>query len=206
MIEAQEISDKQVMNATKVEAQAASGRIRFITTLPSGRELSSEWIKESNKTQGVLKWCEAVRGAIVGDAEEEAAKTRRRLREQQQATSAPALPAELALPSISPSLLGQRGSTGLATPAGQTLSSDPTAFLEQALAQAEQTEAFWRGEALKANANHSAAVAALQKWRQIKASLSAGAAPSASVDIGSRGGVMPALLDLGRAVAEDSEE
>ena len=166
MTDAKQVGDKQIMQNTKVEAQPASGRIRFATTLPSGRKVESEWIKESSKTQGVLKWCEAVRAEIVADQEEAEAKTKRRLMEER--ASAPAL---IVPPGLSGTPPGGPATISSATSAAQNLSSDPVAFIEGQVQAAEASVQRWSFEAQRAQQELTLATNDLRQWQAIRASL-----------------------------------
>jgi hypothetical protein len=80
-IEESQVNDRSIMEATVIERQDSSGRIRFKTKLPSGRELESNWIQESDKTTAGIQWAEAVRGQIVADSSQAATRARRNLQE-----------------------------------------------------------------------------------------------------------------------------
>lgn len=168
-----EISDKSIMAATQVEAQPSSGRIRFVTKLPSGKELSSEWIQESDKTKGVLRWCEAVRTAVGEEQVEAEADRKKRVLASRDARAVAAQPGFQGLSASLPPTLAS-----LNTPAGQSSMSDPAAFLTQAVQNAEQAEAHWRAAAATATANWQAALADLQKWKQIATSLNLQTTPT----------------------------
>lgn len=167
MIEQSQISDKAIMAGTQVEAQQASGRIRFVTKLPSGKPLESEWLQESSKTQGVLRWCEAVRGAIVQDAAEQEEERKARVLASRGARLVAASSQPPAIFPAMTELPAPSSSSNAALPS----MSDPAAFLTQAVKNAEQAEAHWRVQAATATANWQAALADLAKWRQIAQSL-----------------------------------
>ena len=108
-IEESQINDRDILEATHVARQDHSGRIQFRTKLPSGRDLNSEWIQESDKTKAMVLWVEAVRGQIAQDSNEAAAKARRTLKELRAAQ--PAVPRLLGADGLA------MGSSGSSTPA-----------------------------------------------------------------------------------------
>jgi hypothetical protein len=67
MLEAGDINDNQILNAT-VQRTDARGLTQLRVNLPSGRLLCSEWITEDNKKPALRKWVEVVREQIVADA------------------------------------------------------------------------------------------------------------------------------------------
>lgn len=164
-----EKSDKEILAMTEVETQAASGRMRFTTTLPSGRKLESDWFQESSKTRWLLKWCGAVNEEIRRDAEEERAKLKRRVLEQRN---------QQALAGVPSAGLGSDGmphfpttSTESSTSAAPGLVSDPLAFLNQALDLAEKEAQRARQAAEQANKMLERAETNLKKWKAAHASL-----------------------------------
>jgi hypothetical protein len=118
------INDRDIMDGTVIENQDHSGRIRFKTTLPSGRDLNSEWIQASDKTKAGILWVAAVRQQIVADSEESAARARRELKELKAAQ--PAVP-QFVGPDGSP-----LASSGLSTPVAAPSLSPTLAMLAPA--------------------------------------------------------------------------
>lgn len=173
MTEANEISDKAIMAGTSVEAQPSSGRIRFVTKLPSGRALESEWVQESDKTKGVLRWCEAVKAEIVADsaAAEEERKQKVLTARKSRKVLAPAPTAEQVSPLIFPSVVEPSAGTASDTTAAPNLVSDPSAFLDGSLKNAEAAEQYWREQFERAERELGKASANLKKWKLIKEAL-----------------------------------
>ena len=137
-IEESQVNDRSILEATVIERQDHSGRIRFKTTLPSGRDLNSEWIQESDKTKAGILWAEAVRGQIVADSQEAAARAKRVLREVKAAQ--PAAPRLLgvdgqALPSSESSMPAAVPSR---SPTPATSAMDPSAYVRAQHAAARQ--------------------------------------------------------------------
>lgn len=164
-----ELSDKAILDLTEVETQAATGRMRFLTTLPSGRKLESEWFQESSKTRWLLKWCGAVNDQIRIDQQEEMAKQRRQASERKSQRALAGVPsAEPGSPLTFPSL---GSGTESSTSAAPFLTSDPFAFLNQALDLAEQEAMRCRQEADAANKALERAETNLKKWKAAHASL-----------------------------------
>lgn len=134
-LEESQVNDRSILEATVIERQDHSGRIRFKTTLPSGRDLNSEWIQESDKTKAGILWAEAVRGQIVADSQEAAAKAKRVLREVKAAQ--PVAPRLLgvdgqALPSSessTPAAVPSRSPTPAMSGMPHTVSADPAVYV-----------------------------------------------------------------------------
>lgn len=62
-------NDQEILDKSRMDV-APNGAVRFHYTLPSGRELCSEWVAEEKKKGAALIWCQAVRDAIVQDVTE----------------------------------------------------------------------------------------------------------------------------------------
>ena len=171
MIDASEVSDQQIMRNTKTET--ANGRFRFLTKLPSGRDVESPWKAESDKRKGVLAWVDAVRAEIVADAQEAQAQAKRRYLEERQSQQGSA-PALIVGPDSKP--IGPAGSTPLttlsSTPAGQGLSSDPRAFVEGQLAAQTASVERLRSQYKEVSEALRVAHESMLQWRAILASLS----------------------------------
>lgn len=155
-----QISDRKIMAQTKIEE--IGGKRHFSMTLPSGRE-----VKAVFSSGGVIKWCAAVNAEIEADEQEERARQKKLWQERKAAPTA-----EPGLTMTFPSLpAATAAGTSSSTPAAPGSLSDPLAFLDAALRQAETEELHWRGAALSATANWEKAKADLLKWRAIAESL-----------------------------------
>jgi hypothetical protein len=167
------IQDAEILKMSKQETNDAGNRIRFLATLPSGREIHSEWLDPGQRREAMKAWLAAVRAEIVRDEEEVHLKAKRARMEamadgSESLDSAP--PAEQAsnapIHRVVPST-----TAGRSLPSVSTVMSDPALFIKQAVAQAEQNVSYWRAEATKATAEWQAAEAALKKWRGIATSI-----------------------------------
>lgn len=67
MVEAGDINDTQILNAT-TQRKDARGLTQFLFKLPSGVEINSEWIPDDHLKQALRLWVDAVRSRIVEDA------------------------------------------------------------------------------------------------------------------------------------------
>ena len=76
MLEGRDVSDTQILESTIRDADA-KGLVRFRTTLPSGRTLTSEFMDADAARGTVIQWCENVRQQIEVDIAEEKAKKAR---------------------------------------------------------------------------------------------------------------------------------
>lgn len=153
-IEESFINDRSILEATVIERQAHSGRIHFKTKLPSGREIESNWIQESDKAKAGMQWIEAVRGQIVADSQEAAAQSRRQLKEFKAAQP------------VAPQFVGPDGqalaSSGLSTPAAPPLPSQTPAMSASAPTTADPT-AYVRSQHAVARARLDALTAEKQR-------------------------------------------
>jgi hypothetical protein len=179
--DASTVSDKTIMANTQVESQATSGRIRFATKLPSGRDINSEWVQESSKTAGVIQWCGAVRAEIVADQEEDRARAKRKAFESRQVSEATAArlatspqgsgAARIVGPDSTPIIPTAPLSTISGGSAGQSLSSDPVAFIEQQVQMAQESVTRLRAAYLQTGELLSGAERSLAQWTAIRLSL-----------------------------------
>lgn len=75
-VQTADIGDGEILSATKT-LEEGNG-YKFSINLPSGRTLESAPVgADYPKTQAIMQWLEAVKGEIVGDAEEAASKAAR---------------------------------------------------------------------------------------------------------------------------------
>src|SRR5690348_1917385 len=71
------IQDAEILKISKQETNDAGNRIRFLATLPSGREIHSEWLDPGQRREAMKAWLGAVRAEIVADEEETRLKAKR---------------------------------------------------------------------------------------------------------------------------------
>lgn len=68
MVEGRDWSDSQILGAT-IQQTDTEGKIRYRTSLPSGREIMSEWMRPGDLSgKAVIRWCEFVRQEIDSDS------------------------------------------------------------------------------------------------------------------------------------------
>lgn len=79
MIESSDLNDSDILEQTS-QLNDGKGNIKFKITLPSGRELSSEWISPDHRRTAIHAWLEAVKAQAVADSEAEEAERNARLR------------------------------------------------------------------------------------------------------------------------------
>lgn len=177
-LESRDINDGSVIEATKI-AQSQNGAVQFSITLPSGRELVSEWIAEDKRREARDIWIATVRNEMVADADqkrEEARKaaTAQRLRQEATPTNTGALHTE-------PAYFGPTKQTAFTpdtpTSAG-AISTSPDDFIRQSLQQAQRDVAYWQGVASGAAAEWKKAQENLDKWTALASALGAKEIPN----------------------------
>lgn len=67
-VQASDINDGEIINKTQQETDD-KGRMRFHYVLPDGSPLSSDWVMPDLVRSARWQWVEAVKGAIVGQAQ-----------------------------------------------------------------------------------------------------------------------------------------
>lgn len=155
-LEAADLNDGAILGATRQERHD-NGACRFHITLPSGRELHSEWIAQDNLKKAVFSWCEAVRAEAVADSDaanreaKEAALQRRR---SEQLAAPPA------------AVAGVHARTS-AEPA-----ADPADFARSQLALLELEVAHWQMALSDAQDKLRGALKARDKWAAVVETLS----------------------------------
>ncbi len=79
-LESSDLNDGQILQQTKQRTDP-KGNIQFVIKLPSGRDLTSEWIQKDNVRTAMKTWLEVVKEQAVADSNaerlERAAKSRR---------------------------------------------------------------------------------------------------------------------------------
>lgn len=77
MIEGRDLNDTDILQST--EQVVEEGKVRYRTKLPSGREVTSEWMNPDDMAgKIVIKWCEFIREQVDLDAREAAAVKKRK--------------------------------------------------------------------------------------------------------------------------------
>ena len=81
-LEASDLNDGGILKAS-VRETGKDGLMRYKCRLPSGRDLTSEWMREEHFSKAAIAWCDAVRNQAVADvqfdARERAAAAKRAL-------------------------------------------------------------------------------------------------------------------------------
>lgn len=88
-LEAADIQDSAIMAMSKQETND-KGKMQFSASLPSGREIHSEFFDPGRKRDALLAWLPAVRSAILSDDEEARAQAKQNAALAQQAKDVPA--------------------------------------------------------------------------------------------------------------------
>lgn len=160
MIEASDLNDGQILNATRQETNN-SDQLRFSIVLPSGRKVTSEWIDRSKAKQAMFAWLETIKSQVVqdGEAKQEAARKARR---------DAALLSESA-PTVS---AGTDTPPTLATGRGRTEGADPFLYAERQLALAAAEVQHWDWTYKDAEQKLKKATAVRDKWARILSQLS----------------------------------
>lgn len=168
------IQDSDILEMTGQEVNKAKTHIRFVATLPSGRQLSSEWLDPGRKREAMLKWLEAVRANIAADEEEARLRAKRRASPiDAPSVESPPSPAGSTTPTPN---------TTSATPAGRTppthnsVSSsapcaDPSAYVRQEYVKAAAAEIYWKEQLERAAHEADLAHKSLNKWKTIAQSI-----------------------------------
>lgn len=152
-LEAADIQDSAIMAMSRQETNDA-GKLKFIASLPSGRELTSEFFDPGRKRDALLAWLPAVRSAILSDDEENRAQAKKNAALAQQTVAA-------AGHVTKPAKLGS----------GETDRMEPLDYVKQQKGNAQYEVAHWSGMATVAVGNLERAKADLAKWTQIEQSI-----------------------------------
>lgn len=189
-IEGSDVNDDWIINNTKQLNEPAEGpnghnTFQYKITLPSGRPVESEKIREDIDRKGILPaWCANIRAQIQADAEEERAKVRRAVQERQAAERRAA--AEAAAQLTQPQSAGVLGgslppvptpalSTGLnyAIPAQggsqHSPAASPVEYAKQMLGAALQQKQHYQMQLMQAQAGLLQAEQAAAMWGQMVA-------------------------------------
>lgn len=75
MIEGRDMGDSEILQ--KTTQQSEGGKVRLKTTLPSGRDLTSEWMAPDAMKKVMIPWCDNVRQQVDADNREAEAKRKR---------------------------------------------------------------------------------------------------------------------------------
>lgn len=189
-LESSDVNDDWIIQNTRQLNEPAAGpnghnTFQYKITLPSGRTVESEKIREDIDRKGILPaWCENIRGQIVADAEEERAKVRRAVQEKQAAErrAAAEATAQLTQPQSAGAFAGSL--PPLPTPAltyGQNYAqsalggsqhpaaASPVEYAKQMLGAALQQKQHYQMQLMQAQAGLLQAEQAAAMWGQMVA-------------------------------------
>lgn len=180
-IEENEINDRAILESTSVETGENGQMQRYVTKLPSGKPLESNWMTEADRKRALIQWVEAVRSALVNETnsrEQESLEQLREIRRSQPKVPriiTDNVPVEVAgrptLPSMAvPSL----GSIPMApTPTSQpAISSDPFQYMREQLKAAKEQENYWSAQLAVATIEKGKASALKTQWQTALEALS----------------------------------
>lgn len=166
-LEASDLNDGAILQSTR-QVAGTNDTVKFIITLPSGREFSSEYFQNERKREALHGWLQAVRQQVVFESEESEAAARRAFFEKQALEKRQQ--SELIVPVQSQPAEPPR-SSGIVDPRVQEL--DALAHAKRMLASAAQR----RGAAAAAHAAATTELGEaernLSKWGRILAALEA---------------------------------
>lgn len=155
-LESSDIQDSEIMGMSRQETND-KGRIKFLATLPSGRELSSEFFDPGKKREALLAWLPAVRGAILSDDEETRLAAKKTAALAQQGADKPA---------AKPVVVDARGELLEKTP-------DPADYVKR-MVDSSQRDVDWAQNGVDDYTTRlESAQKALHAWKTVEASLGA---------------------------------
>lgn len=188
-LEGRDINDSAIIDSTR-KARNDKGQTQFSIDLPSGREITSEWLSEDNVKKALVPWIEAVRTNMIADAEEVRAQARRTAAMQPKQPAPPALvsPSGDVLTAELPQSLAHnpQRSTGafssIPTTSVDRYSADqtpastasPDEFARQGVIQARKDAEYWQNVTAGAMEKWREAQANAEKWERILAAVSGG--------------------------------
>lgn len=168
------LGDGEIIRATK-QITNEHGLTQFRMTMPSGREIESEWLREEQLKKALLPWIATIRAELQSDADEVRAQARR-VADAQKASKAPvlvsplgdALTAEPSVPVRTAATTGTRPAPSIPTSvAPSSFSLDPSEFISSSLARARQELDDAAEAARDALVRHKAAAENLDKWMKL---------------------------------------
>lgn len=152
MLEKNDINDSEVLSKSTMEKDG-KGNIKFKFSLPSGKTLTSEWVRPEDQKKAMMIWCDQVKTNIIADIED----TRR---EQAQAHKKAVQAADV-VPEVRNAVSSPQ------------VSSDPLTFAQEQVKLLSIEVDHWTSELHRATKNLQSASEALGKWQTIIASLEA---------------------------------
>lgn len=174
-LEASDIGDNHILSNTK-RMENGNGQVQFRITLPSGRELESEWLQPDMQKKAMVAWLDVVKAEAVADADlvRMAAREKAMSLAKAAANDVQQAPVQTQdavytapLPQRQPSVTTGSGDTARSAGLG------PDSFVEQGLQAADNEVEYWTQQAATATVRLLKAQQERIKWSQIKAALSA---------------------------------
>lgn len=185
-LEASDLSDGAILESTQ-QFQNGNGQVQFKITLPSGRELESEWLSPDMKKKAMVQWLDVVKDQAILDADQARAEAREAAMKQRRdaAQAQEPTPENVSTDTQPPSSTGQSLSAPTAGPAAVAASqrqpiTSPDDFVAAGLKAAEADYDHWNQVALDAASRLVAAQQNISKWTNIKRSLEGHAQSSTS--------------------------
>jgi hypothetical protein len=181
-IEENEINDRAILEITSVETGENGQMQRYVTKLPSGKPLESNWMTEADRKRALIQWVEAVRSALVNETNSREHESLEKLREiRRSQPKVPRIitdnvpvevsPGRPTLPSMAvPSL----GSIPMAPPptSQPAISSDPFQYMREQLKAAKEQENYWSAQLAVATIEKGKASALKTQWQTALEALS----------------------------------
>lgn len=175
-LEASDMGDSTILDQTK-QYENGNGQIQFKITLPSGRELESEWLKPDMKKKAMVAWLDVVKAEAVADSDAARAEAREAAMKQQRAQRD-----ALQEPVLTQVAASTGGTTAQASSVIQSARSavaptvsavnSPDSFVEQGIQAAQADYDHWNEVALDALNRVRAARNNVQKWQNIYTAMS----------------------------------
>lgn len=157
MLEASDLNDGAILQATRQETGGPNGSLRFKIKLEDGHEVRSEWIAPDQARKAIIQWCETIRQTAVQRAQEAAARRRPPIVDD--ASSLDTASATKEPPAV---------------PAGRgTKSPDepPEAYARRQVALLEGEVKHWYDQFTIGQRHYHTAQRKLQQWKQILSQL-----------------------------------
>lgn len=174
-LEQSDLSDGAILESTQ-QFQNGNGQVQFKITLPSGRELESEWLSPDMKKKAMVQWLDVVKDQAILDADQARAEAREvamKLRREPQSTSQESQ-AQTTVPATSAETPSSIIQTSTVQPAGMTnpaAAPSPDAYVEAGLKAAQANYNHWDAVAAEAVTRLTEAGNNIDKWMNIKKAL-----------------------------------
>lgn len=180
-LEASDLSDGAILESTQ-QFQNGNGQVQFKITLPSGRELESEWLSPDMKKKAMVSWLDVVKDQAILDADQARAEAREvAMKQRRDALEASTQETDMATspaPGQSLHTTGSQSPSPVTAPVvgytavnGAAPSASPDAYVAAGLTAAEADYTHWNAVAIDAMERALKARENIYKWTNIKRSL-----------------------------------